>query len=71
MEREALIDALRSGRLGGLGLDPPYEAPGRENDELLGFDNVVITPHFAGSPRFNALDDFEEIIKGLAREIAP
>ncbi len=68
MEREALIDALRSGRLGGLGLDPPYEAPGRENDELTAFDNVVITPHFAGSPRFNALDDFEEIIKGLAKE---
>lgn len=70
MEREALIDALRSGRLGGLGLDPPYESPGRENDALTGFDNVVVTPHFAGSPRFNALDDFEEIIKGIAKEVA-
>lgn len=71
MERHAVIDALRSGRLGGLGLDPPYESPGQDDDELTSFDNVIVTPHFAGSPRLNALDDFEEIIKGLAREIAP
>ena len=70
-DRAALIAALRSGRLGGLGLDPPYESPGQANDELLGFGNVIITPHFAGSPRHNALDDFEELVKGIAREIAP
>lgn len=70
IEREALISALRSGRLGGLGLDPPYESPAREDDELLRLPNVVVTPHFAGSPRFNALDDFEEMITHLARVMA-
>ncbi len=66
VDREAAIAALRSGHLGGLGLDPPYDVPGRPDDELLAFENVVITPHFGGSPRFNALDDFAEIVTGMA-----
>ena len=70
IEREALIAALRSGAIGGLGLDPPYESPGREDDELLTLDNVLVTPHFAGSPRANALGDFAEMIMGIAREVA-
>jgi hypothetical protein len=41
VDRAALIEALKSGRLGGFALDPLYEAPGRSDDELLGFDNVV------------------------------
>lgn len=69
VERAALIDALRAGRLGGLGLDPPYESPGRDGDELTKLDNVIVTPHFAGSPRQNALADFEEMIMRLAKEI--
>ncbi len=69
MNRDAVIAALRSGRLGGLGLDPPYESPGREDDELSRMPNVIITPHFAGSPRFNALDDFDDMLMGIAWEI--
>jgi phosphoglycerate dehydrogenase-like enzyme len=65
--REAIIDALRSGQLGGLGLDPPYEVPGQPDDEMLQFDNVVITPHFGGSPRRNGLMDFDEMLTGMAR----
>jgi phosphoglycerate dehydrogenase-like enzyme len=68
IDREALIAALASGRLGGFALDPLYEEPGRTNDELLQFDNVLLIPHMAGSPRFNALQDFEEMIIGIARE---
>jgi|SRR5208282_572319 len=70
VERAALIDALQSGRLGGFGLDPLYETPGRDDDELLGFPNVIMTPHIAAQPRFNALDDLEEMITGLARAVA-
>jgi phosphoglycerate dehydrogenase-like enzyme len=68
VDRDALIEALRSGRLGGFALDPLYEAPGRSDDELLGFENVVLSPHIAGSPRFNALDDIADMLAGLARE---
>jgi phosphoglycerate dehydrogenase-like enzyme len=70
VDRAALIDALQSGRLGGFGLDPLYETPGRDDDELLRFSNVIMTPHIAAQPRFNALDDLEEMITGLARAVA-
>jgi glyoxylate reductase/D-3-phosphoglycerate dehydrogenase len=69
VDREALLDALRSGRLGGFGLDPHYDAPGRDDDPLLAFRNVVITPHLAGSPRFNSLEDFEELLLGMDRAL--
>lgn len=69
VERNALIAALRSGRLAGFALDPPYEAPGRSDDELLEFENVILTPHMAGSPRSNGLRDIEELITGLAQAL--
>jgi phosphoglycerate dehydrogenase-like enzyme len=70
VEREALLETLRSGHLGGFALDPLYEEPGRCDDELLSFDNVILTPHMAGSPRSNGLKDIEEIIKGIAQRMS-
>jgi phosphoglycerate dehydrogenase-like enzyme len=70
IERRALLGALRSGRLGGFGLDSLYEEPGRSDDELLSFENVIMTPHMAGSPRTNGLKDIEELIEGIARVLA-
>src|SRR5271166_308259 len=67
VERNALIAALRSGHLGGFALDPLYEEPGRPDDELLAFYNVILTPHMAGSPRSNGLRDIEDLITGLAQ----
>src|SRR5215470_14486002 len=69
VDRTALIAALRSGRLGGFALDPLYEEPGRSDDELLRFDNVVLIPHIAAQPRFNALADLSDMIAALAKEI--
>jgi phosphoglycerate dehydrogenase-like enzyme len=70
VEREALLEALRAGRLGGFGLDPHYDAPGRADDPLLGFRNVIVTPHLAAAPRYNALEDFEELLIGLDKAIS-
>jgi len=67
---EAVIEALRSGHLGGFALDTLYEEPGRPDDELLSFDNVVLTPHMAGSPRTNGLQDIQDMIEGLASALA-
>lgn len=69
VERSALLEALRSGRLGGVGLDPHYDAPGRPDDPFLAFDNVIVTPHIAAAPRFNSLDDFEELLLGMDRAL--
>ena len=70
IDRAALIEALKSGKLGGFALDPLYQAPMRDDDELLQFKNVVLTPHLAAQPRLNALADFEDIIAGMARAVA-
>jgi phosphoglycerate dehydrogenase-like enzyme len=70
VDRAALIDALKSGHLGGFALDPLYEEPGRADDELLQFDNVMLTPHTAAQPRFNALNDFRDLLAGLAKALA-
>jgi phosphoglycerate dehydrogenase-like enzyme len=71
VDRVALLEALRSGHLGGFALDPLYEVPGRSDDELLAFDNVILMPHMAGSPRLNGLKDIEDVIAGLAQALAP
>jgi glyoxylate reductase len=69
VNKDALIEALRSGRLAGAALDVHYQEPVADDDPLLGFDNVILTPRMAGSPRHNGLNDFEELITGLAREV--
>jgi phosphoglycerate dehydrogenase-like enzyme len=68
--RDALIAALESGRLGGFALDAQYEEPGTADDRLLEFSNVILTPHTAAQPRTIGLEDFREIIGGLARALA-
>jgi phosphoglycerate dehydrogenase-like enzyme len=65
VDRHALREALASGRLGGFGLDTFYDEPGDANDPLIKFQNVIISPHLGGSPRFNSLDDIEELLVNL------
>ncbi len=66
VERHALHDALASGHLGGLGLDTFYEEPGRVDDPLLKFKNVIITLRIAAMPRTNAMGDLAAVMAGLA-----
>ena len=69
VDRPALLEALSSGRLGGFALDLPYEEPGQAGDPLINFRNVIVTPHLGGSPRFNAMGDFEELLLRLAQAL--
>jgi phosphoglycerate dehydrogenase-like enzyme len=69
VDRAALLEALASGRLGGFALDPPYDEPGSADDPLIKFRNVIVTPHLGGSPRFNALGDFEALLVNLAQAL--
>jgi len=50
VDTAALIDALRSNRIAGAGLDVVEGEPNvpPRLPELLQFDNVVVTPHCAG-----------------------
>lgn len=49
---EALVDALKSGKLAGAAVDVYPEEPSKNGDfytELKGLDNVILTPHVGGS----------------------
>ncbi|HEY3065103.1 MAG TPA: NAD(P)-dependent oxidoreductase, partial [Methylomirabilota bacterium] len=48
VERDALLDALRTGKIAGAGLDVFHDEPLKPDDPLLSLRNVVLSPHNAG-----------------------
>lgn len=51
VDEKALVGALKSGRVGAAGLDVFDDEPPAASNELLEFDQVVLSPHIAGLTR--------------------
>jgi phosphoglycerate dehydrogenase-like enzyme len=73
VDRDALVDALQSGRLAGLGMDVGYAEPADPDDPLLKFDrgNVILQPHLAIAHRENGLNDMKQLCLNLWRATCP
>lgn len=48
LEYQPVLNALESGKIGGLGLDVQFEEPFDSNDPIAKYENVYLTPHIAG-----------------------
>lgn len=48
LDYEAVFHSLKSGHLGGLGIDVSWTEPFNPDDPILKLKNVLITPHVAG-----------------------
>jgi len=66
VNQDALMAALESGRLGGVAMDVHYQEPGSDDDPMLAFPNVVLTPHTAVATRRLGALDMEEMVGNLA-----
>jgi phosphoglycerate dehydrogenase-like enzyme len=76
VDHDALVDALRSGRLAGAGLDVFHREPVPADDPLLALPNVVLTPHNAGAtPEVfdaglaRAVENVERFLAGTPRDV--
>jgi D-3-phosphoglycerate dehydrogenase / 2-oxoglutarate reductase len=76
VEREALLDALRQGRIAAAGLDVFHEEPLKPDDPVLTLPNVVLSPHNAGqTPEvirdglLRAVTNVENFLKGAPTDV--
>jgi D-3-phosphoglycerate dehydrogenase len=73
IDDDALIEALRENRIGGVALDVFAAQPLPSDHPYFGFDNVIITPHMAGITEDSmlrmGLGAVEEALRVLAGQL--
>jgi lactate dehydrogenase-like 2-hydroxyacid dehydrogenase len=65
VDQDALVEAVRSGGLAGAGLDVFEEEPLGPDSELLALDDVVLTPHVAGTTNESRADTIDRLVENV------
>ena len=67
IDQDAMIEALKSGRLGGAGLDVTTPEPLDAQSPLWDIENVLLTPHVSGARQNYNDAAFEVFVENLRR----
>jgi phosphoglycerate dehydrogenase-like enzyme len=67
VDEPALVEALRTNRIAGAGIDVTAEEPLSPSSPLWGMDNAFITPHTAGETRHYEDNVLDILIDNLSR----
>lgn len=70
VDQNALLAALREGRLGGAGLDVFEAEPLSRGNPIFETPNLILTPHVAGGSRVDVLNELECICENIAAVMA-
>ena len=65
IDYEALLFALENQLIKGVAIDAHYEEPTRTDDRLLSFENILVSPHVAGS----TVDSYHDTIDACVSNI--
>jgi len=69
VDQEALIGALRDGKIGGAGLDVTSPEPLPAESPLWDMENVIVTPHTSGTSPYTWSRQYELLRDNLSRYV--
>jgi phosphoglycerate dehydrogenase-like enzyme len=70
IDQDAMIEALKSGRLGGAGLDVTTPEPLDAESPLWDIENVLLTPHISGAKQGYNDEACEVFVENMRRFVA-
>ena len=70
VDREALVDALTTGKISAAGLDVFHDEPTKPDDPLFALPNVVLSPHHAGQTPEVVRDGLLAAVKNVENYLA-